>query len=164
MKTLSLGEWVEQAHDVEDAYVRLRVKGALPPRVIENLRHLHRLDLLTDEAVLSLIGQAPIDPVGVFGALKGIGAWAFQGMDFTVVRVLAKDGSLPIALMRIDLLSDDIVFVALKNKQLVEHSRISSEEMVAKFREPGATEKGIMAWIEEKANAAVEAGLRAKNQ
>jgi hypothetical protein len=134
-------------------------KGAVAPKVIDNFRRLERLGLLTGEVVLALLGQAPLDPIGVYGALKHTGVWAFNALDFTVVQVLAKKKDMPVAVMRIDLLSDDIVFVAMQKKQLVQVSGITADEMEAKMKEPGMNESYIMAWIKKYIDDTVALGL-----
>ncbi len=158
-RPLTLAQFADQGAEREEGLVALKFEGALPPQVIDNLRRLRRLDLLTDEVVLALLGQAPIDPLGVFGALKHRGVWAFQPLDFTVVQVLARKGAQPVAVMRIDLISDDMVFVALKDGQLVERSHITRDQLEAKLRERGTTEDGILAWLQEFINDTVAAGL-----
>ena len=156
---LTLEEYAAKAEDLEEAAVVLRVKGLVPPKTVENLRRLRRLGLLQDATILSLIGQAPIDPYGIFGALQHTGAWAFQALDFTAIQVLAKKGSKPVALMRIDLLSDDITFVVLKAGQLVEDHVLEANFVLAKLREPGMTEDKVLAWLKGYVDEVVKKGL-----
>ena len=151
---MTLEELITQAK----GSVTFEVEGLLP-NVAENLRKLQRLGLLTGEAILCLVGQAPIDPYGIFGALQSYGPWAFQPLDFTAVSILAKKGAHPVALMRIDLLSDDITFVVLKDKKLVEHSALMGAEMMEKMAEPGMKPKTFTTWLRGKMQAAVDAGL-----
>ena len=160
----SLAEFAEEGDagdEGDEGAVALEVAAATTPRVLENLRRLRRLDLLTDEVVWALVGQAPIDPLGVYGALKPRGAWAFSPLDFTVVQVLAKQGAMPVAAMRIDLLSNELVFVALEAGQLVVHARLPPEQLEAKLREPGCTEATILAWLQGYIDEAVQAGYAA---
>jgi hypothetical protein len=135
--------------------------GALPKNAIDNLRKLQRLGLLTDEAVLCLVGQAPIDPYGIFGALQSFGPWALQPLDFTAISILAKKGAQPVALMRIDLLSDDLTFVVLHDKQLVQHSGVTGDEMMRRLAMPGMKASMFTAWLRGQMKAAVDAGLAA---
>lgn len=161
MKKLSLEEFVESADATEGATLQLTVRGALPPKTLENMRKLQRLNLLNDDVILSLIGQAPIDPWGIFGALQSYGPWVFSPYDFTAVAILAKKATKPVALMRIDLLSDDITFVQLKDNQLVMHSALSGEEMMQRMATPGLKASEFTAWLRGKMQACVDAGLAA---
>ena len=169
MKPISLGEFVDlvvpddsnDTPDVEAALVALKAKAPLPPKMVENLRKLKKLELLTDEVIWSLLAQAPIDPLGVYGAMKGMGVWAFSPVDFTMVQVLAKSGNMPVALMRIDLMSDDLVFVALnEQKHLVQCSVIEADFLASKLASPNATEQSILALIQQHMKGAVDTGLK----
>jgi hypothetical protein len=157
--TTTLGEFADQADDVEGGAVALRIKAPVPPQLVDNLRKLRKLELLTDEVVWSLIAQAPIDPLGVYGAMKDMGVWAFSGVDFTMVQVLAKAKDVPVALMRIDLMSDDITFVALEKGQLVQVSVIEAAFMEETLRRPGATETSVLALIQQHMKGAIDKGL-----
>lgn len=160
MKTLSLGEYANGALDHDDvAHVTIKVQAPLP-RFVDNLKTLSRLELLTDEVVLSLLAQAPIDPLGVYGAMKHMGVWAFSPLDFTVMQVLAKKGDLAVALMRIDLMSDDITFVALEEGQLVQVSVLEADFIAEKLRTPGTTEASILHLIQTHMKGAIDQGLR----
>lgn len=158
-KTISLERYAKDGDTLEEGVVGVPFNGLPAPNAVENLRKLDRLGLLTGEVVLGLIGQAPIDPLGVYGALKHIGAWAFNPLDCTMIQVLAKKGDKPVALMRIDLLSDDIVFVTLQSGKLAEFSQIPSVEMGAKLREEGMNESRIMSWIKGCIDEAIQAGM-----
>jgi hypothetical protein len=160
VKPFSLGQFVDGADDLEEAHVVLKVRAPMPPRLVENLRTLRRLDLLTDEVVMSLLAQAPIDPLGIYGAMKHMGAWAFSPHDFTMVQVLAKKGNKPVALMRIDLMSDDITFVALEKNQLVQTSVLEAHYLVEEMQRAGMTETNILRIIQDHMKGAVDTGLR----
>jgi hypothetical protein len=160
-QVFSLAEYADEEDGCAEGAVALQVAAATTPRVLENLRRLRRLDLLTDEVVWALVGQAPIDPLGLYGALKNRGAWAFSPLDFTVVQVLAKKGALPVAAMRVDLLSNDIVFVALEAGQLVARASISRDQLESKLREPGCSETVVLAWLKGYIDEAVVAGYAA---
>jgi len=160
-KLVSLAEFADEEDECQWGAVALGVAAATTPRVLENLRRLRRLDLLTDEVVWALVGQAPIDPLGLYGALKHHGVWAFSPIDFTVVQVLAKKGALPVAAMRVDLLSNDVVFVALEGGQLVARASISRDQLEVKLREPGCSEAVVLAWLKGYIDEAVVAGYAA---
>lgn len=157
--TTTLGEFADQADDVEGGAVALRIKAPVPPQLVDNLRKLRKLELLTDEVVWSLVAQAPIDPLGVYGAMKDMGTWAFSGVDFTMVQVLAKAKDVPVALMRIDLMSDAITFVALEKGLLVQVSIIEPGFMEELLRRPGATEGTVLALIQHHMKGAIDKGL-----
>jgi hypothetical protein len=157
--TLTLGEFTDNAMDLDGAHVMLKVQAPLP-KLVDNLKTLRRLELLTDEVVLSLLAQAPIDPLGVYGAMKHMGVWAFSPLDFMMIQVLAKKGDLPVALMRLDLMSDDITFVALEKGQLVEVSVLEANFIAEKLRTPGATEENILYLIQTHMKGAIDQGLR----
>jgi hypothetical protein len=120
---------VDSAGDSNDVVFPLKVDGILPPKTLENLRKLQRLNMLNGPALLSLIAQAPIDPYNVFMALQSYGPWALQDLDFTALAVLAKVKGRPVAVMQVDLISDDVTFAVLKDKQLVQLKAISGEEL-----------------------------------
>lgn len=156
-EALTLEEFVDKGGH-ERACVVLDV-AALPPTAVENLRKLKRLGLLTGEAIFCLVGQAPLDPYGIFGALQSFGPWAFQPLDFTALSILAKKGAKPVALMRIDLLSDDLTFVALKGEALEQHDVLLGEDLIARMRVPGTKATDVTALIRGKMKAAVDAGM-----
>ncbi len=156
----SLEDYLDKAEDTEGAAFWMQGRGAVPPKALENLRKLQRLNMLTGDVLLSLIGQAPIDPWGIFGALQSYGPWAFQPIDFTAINILAKKGDKPVALMRVDLLSDDITFVVLKDKQLVQHAVLSGEEIMRRMSTPGLKPAEFTAWLRGQMQAAVDAGMK----
>lgn len=158
-RPLSLEDYATSAEDLEEADILLHVKGLVPPKTIENLRRLRRLELLRDEVLFSLVGQAPIDPCGIFGALRGLGSWVFQPLNFTVIQILAKKGSKPVALMQIDLLSDDITFIALKAGQLVVHTVLEAEFILTKWQETNMTGSHIIEWLKGYIDAAIKSGM-----
>lgn len=158
MPFFTLQEFIKQADDATDAGLKLRTGGPALPTTLATFNKLDRLDLLTDEVVLALIGQANLDPLGLYGAMKSMGVWAFNAIDFTMVQVLAKVKDVPVAIMRLDLFTDDLVFVVLKEGQLVEHEKLAVEDLVAQLKEPGMTETGFKAWLTDHMRAAIKAG------
>lgn len=157
MKTITLGEFVSSAEELDEATIAIKANGVGAVKAVENFRRLRRLELLTDEAVLSLIGQAPIDPHGIFALLQPLGAWAFSAHDFCAVRVLAQKEKKPVALMRIDLLSDDITFVVLRGGQLVADGTHESGQHLAEV----AKERGVpyvMQFLERRAQEVINEG------
>jgi hypothetical protein len=63
------------------------------PSVFKNLTKLHKLGICTPEAIMALVGQAPIDPINLMGTLMRMNpdSWAFSAIDFSMVRVLARN-------------------------------------------------------------------------
>ncbi len=158
-QVFKLEEFVDDVEEVADAGLLLQAGGLLPPGILENLRKLRRLDLLQDEVVLALIGQAPIDPLGIYGAMKDMGAWAFQSTDCTMLQILAKKGGRPVALMRLDLLSDSLDFVSLRQGQLALREQVTGEVLVEKMSEAGMTEDRFRAWLVAKMKATIDEGM-----
>jgi hypothetical protein len=163
MPLLTLKDFMEQAADADDVGLKLRTPGAVPPPLLQMLRRLERLDLLRDEVVFGLLAQAPIDPIGLYGAMKAMGVWAFNVLDCTMTQVLAKKGNEPVALMRLDLLSDDLVFVISKGGQLVEHKTVTAEETTTRMQEPGMTATSMMAWFTDHIRETVNASSKEKS-
>lgn len=151
----ALGRLSDLVKDSPPAAIRLSV-GVLSPRTTEALQRLDHLGLLEDEMVLSLIGQAPIDPIGLYGALRDTGTWAFSAYDFTVIRVLAKKQDKPVAAVRIDLLSDDLTFVVLREGQLVEHSTTAAEHLSEMVGKPV-----LATWLDETIQQVIREGMAA---
>lgn len=131
MNDKALVDVVDSAADTENAVFPLKADGVLPPKALENLRKLQRLNMLNGPTLLSLIAQAPIDPYNVFAALQSYGPWMLQDLDFTALAVLAKVKGRPVAVMQVDLLSNDITLAVLKDGQLVQHKTLDGSELGA---------------------------------
>ncbi len=155
---MTLSQFAAQVEELDDATVAIRAQGPGAVKAVDNLRRLRRLELLTDDVVWSLIGQAPIDPHGLFALLQPLGAWAFSATDFCVIRVLAQKDKKPVALMRVDLLSDDVTFVVLRNGQLVADGTSHFGDHLAQL----AKERGVpyvLQFLEQKAQEVIDEGL-----
>lgn len=97
-----------------------------PPTTADNLRKMQRLGILNADALLALVAQAPIDPVNLMGTLMRLlpDGWAFSAIDFSMMRVLARDGKKTVAAaMHVDLLGGDKIKFLARNRagQLVEY-------------------------------------------
>lgn len=101
------------------------------------------LGLPLDEAVLSLASLAPIDPFGVFGALRPMGRWVFQADTFSAMCIVDQEGNDIKAAMQIDLITDDMVFLAHNDGKIFVVSRLGGDDIAAWLREPEITEKVI---------------------
>ena len=86
------------------------------PSVLKNLDKLQRLGILSYDTIMSLVGQAPIDPINLMGTLLQMhpGGWAFSTIDFSMVRVLARNTKKAVsAALRVDLMGTSISGLAL---------------------------------------------------
>lgn len=91
--------------------VGIVAREAPPPAAVENLIKLKRLGILNGDGLLSLIAQAPIDPLNLMGTLMRLmpEGWAFSAIDFSMVRVLSGDKQVVDAAMHVDLLAGDSI-------------------------------------------------------
>lgn len=153
MKPQALKDWA--IAEPRKGAVSLKVDGTPPPRLRERLLHLDGLGLPLDEVFMSLVAQAPIDPIGVFGAIRKHGRWAFQSPDCTVVNVLAQEGDRVLAAMRLDLLSDDLAFLAFRGERLEVIDVILGDTFAQWLREPDISEDVIMERIKACAKRAL---------
>lgn len=86
------------------------------PSVTKNLAKLQKLGILTGDSIMSLVGQAPIDPINLMGTLLQMqpDGWAFSAIDFSMVRVLARNTKkMVVAALRVDLMGTSISGLAL---------------------------------------------------
>lgn len=87
------------------------------PSVVKNLAKLQKLGILTGDALMALVGQAPIDPINLMATLMHMHpkGWAFSAIDFSMVRVLAKEArkKAVAAALRVDLMGTSIMALAL---------------------------------------------------
>lgn len=86
----------------------------ISPQALTNLVKLKRLGILTGDTFMALLGVAPIDPINLMGTLMRLvpDGWRFSAIDFSMVRVIARDGQAVSAAMRVDLMGDSIMFLA----------------------------------------------------
>lgn len=118
--------------DLEPPYrVELTLTERPAPEALKNLARLGRLGLLNGDALLSLVGQAPVDPVNLVGTLMGMHpeGWAFSAVDFAMFRVLSKTTKGAVAsALRVDLMSNVIQALVLNQKnQLVPYKTLEVE-------------------------------------
>lgn len=124
MSALSLAALLTEAPDSAELpqSVELLLTEPLAPPTYDNLKKLRQLGLLHADALFALVGQAPIDPTGLAQALlrQIPTGWAFSVIDFTLVRVLARNAQQQVsAALRVDLLSDAVAALVLNQaKQL----------------------------------------------
>lgn len=86
------------------------------PAVLKNLAKLKKLGICTADAVLSIVAQAPIDPINLMSTLLRIqpDGWAFSALDFAMVRVLARTPNKAVAAaLRVDLMGGAIAALVL---------------------------------------------------
>ena len=161
-KTIGLKEFLRAANDNSSEEAVLTLSGsAATPKLLENLRRLDRLGLLTEEVVFSYLAQAPVDPLGIYGALRErIPDWQFQALDCTVLTILAKVKDEPVAAMRLDLMSDDIIFIARQGRKLVQVDQAPAEEVLAVMRARAATPDAVWQYFDQKIRRAVALGQK----
>lgn len=101
-------EYLEKILPIELRAIIVRERPS--PHAFTNLKKLRRLGLLNGDVLLSLIAQAPIDPINLMSVLMKIGSkgWNFSPVDFTMFRVIAKKGDVVTAAFRVDLMGDTI--------------------------------------------------------
>ncbi len=101
------------------------------PAVFKNLAKLKKLGICTMDAVMALVGQAPIDPVNLMGTLMQANpeGWAFSAIDFSMVRVLSRTAKKTVAAaLRVDLMSNVIATLVLnKANQLTIYKTLEVE-------------------------------------
>ena len=121
MSTATLEELAEYGTDevfelVPPIDIEMLLDEHPSPSVLKNLAKLKKLGICTPEAVMSLVGQAPIDPINLMGTLMQMhpDGWAFSAVDFSMVRVLAQTPKKAVsAALRVDLMSTAISGLAL---------------------------------------------------
>lgn len=138
--------------------VTLQLRDHAPPSLLERLAKLDRIGLLNGDVLMSLIAQAPIDPLNLFATIQqeSPGEWAFSGIDFGVVRVLARTGAGGVAAaIRIDLMDSSVSTLVLNQaNQLTPFQRY----------EPDPAAGGILGRIQAMCDAAIAAAVRESAQ
>lgn len=128
-----------------------QIEAPPTPTALANLAKLKRLGICTLDAVLSLVGQAPIDPINLMGTLLHTNpeGWAFSAIDFSMVRVLARTKNNTVsAALRVDLMSNALTALVLNQaNQLTIYKTLEVEPR------PGMLEQ-IQALCEEACSAA----------
>ena len=141
--------------------VTVTLKSPMIPRALQKLSHLERLGLLREEVLFSVIAAAPIDEHRVLRALRTyLTHWTFEASTCSVIAILAKERDAPVALMRLDLLTDDIIYVARQAGQLVEVEKTPAEETLALFNTPGITPDQAWGWFQVRINRTIDRGLK----
>jgi hypothetical protein len=100
--------------------VRVHLEELPVPGVEKNLRKMQQLGILNGDALMALVGQAPIDPIGLMSALQKQlpGKWAFSAVDFSMFRVLSKsDKGEVVAALRVDLIQGDTIEGLARNQK-----------------------------------------------
>lgn len=101
------------------------------PGVTKNLAKLQKLGILSADAIMSLVGQAPIDPINLMSTLMNMHpeGWAFSAVDFSMIRVLARTSKKTVsAAIRVDLMGGAITSLVLnKANQLTIYKTLEVE-------------------------------------
>lgn len=97
------------------------------PGLLERLAKLDRIGLLNGDVLMSIVAQAPIDPLNLFSTIRQAspGEWVFSAIDFGVVRVLARDARSSVsAAVRIDLMDSSVTTLVMNQaRQLTPYRR-----------------------------------------
>src|ERR1700685_3745976 len=111
MSLVSLTELAELDTDetfelVPPIQIAMELSEPPTPSVLKNLARLNKLGICTPEAIMSLVGQAPIEPINLMVTLMRLqpGGWAFSAIDFSMIRVLARNKKTVSAAIRVDLM------------------------------------------------------------
>lgn len=119
------------------AEIDMRLEEPLPPSTLRNLQKLKRLGICTPEAIMSLVGQAPIDPINLMSTLLHIqpDGWTFSAIDFSMVRVLARTAKNAVAAaLRVDLMGGAITALVLNHaNQLTIYNSLDVEPVEDMF-------------------------------
>lgn len=152
-----------EASPESPAKLELVIKDGTPPQLLERLAKLQRLGMLNGDVLMSMIAQAPVDPLNLATQLMASepAGWVFSAVDCSVVRVLARNPEHQVAAaMRIDLLDDTVeTLVVNKAKQLTPYQRFETLAECER-RPPGPW---ILGKVKQLADDAVMAAVREAN-
>lgn len=132
--------------------VVLQLRDHAPPTLLERLAKLDRIGLLNGDVLMSLIAQAPIDPLNLFATVhqSSPGEWVFSGIDFGVVRVLARNLSGNVAAaVRIDLMDSSVNTLVL-----------NQAGQLTPFQSYAPEGSGILECVQAMCDAAIAAAAR----
>jgi hypothetical protein len=156
---MTLEEFLEAQHDegdspasAGDTLVEMDIKDTVSPQLVNTLTKLRRLGLLNGDAIMSIVAQAPIDPLNLAGVImdRQPAGWTFSSIDCSMFRVLARtDRDAVAAAIRVDLLDNTVdTLVANRARQLT----------IYKHYEPEG--KNILDDIQAMCDEAVQAAAR----
>lgn len=122
----------DEVLDLEPPIVlELRLSEHPTPSVTKNLAKLEKLGVLSGDAVMAIVGQAPIDPINLMATLMNLypQGWAFSAIDFSMVRVLSHTPKKAVAAaLRVDLMGTAVSALALnKANQLTVYKTLEVE-------------------------------------
>jgi len=139
--------------------VTFQLRDHAPPTLLERLAKLDRIGLLNGDVLMSLVAQAPIDPLNLFATIQQAspGVWTFSGIDFGVVRVLARTSTGGVAAaIRIDLMDSSVSTLVLNQAgQLTPFHRYEPDP---------ATGVRILERVQVMCDAAIAASVRESTQ
>ena len=84
--------------------------------------------------------------------------WEFDALNISVLSILAKDGPLPIAILQIDLFTDDLVFIARQEGKLIAVESLPAEEILRLMKIAGMTEERLWDILSTKIGDTVKKG------
>lgn len=100
------------------AQLTLTITEELPPRAVENLQKMQKLGILGASTLMSLVAQAPLDPINLMGTLMQLmpDGWAFSAVDFSMMRVISRDKKMVLSAMHVDLLAGNVIKFLARNQ------------------------------------------------
>jgi hypothetical protein len=99
--------------------VEMQLTERPAPAVLHNLAKLKKLGICSGDALMSLVGVAPIDPINLMWTLMQSqpDGWRFSTFDFSMMRVLARTSSKAVAAaLQVDLMAGTLTGLALNNQ------------------------------------------------
>lgn len=132
--------------------------GDVPATAQDTLERLNKLGILTDTVLWNLIGQAPIDPAGLLAFCSTLGGFRFVPENFSAVKTLARDKETGVetAVMLVDVLSNDVIFLGKKGDSLVKLFSYSVAELQDAVKDSENREQALQTLLEDAIVRAVE--------
>jgi len=149
----------QEPGEVSACTVEMPLADIVPSQLLMRLAKLQRLNLLSGDVLMSLVMQAPVDPLGLIELLMAqIPGWVFSSVDCSVLRVLARTEDKAVAAaIRIDLLDDSVeTLVINREKQLTSYKKYDTLAACEK-RQPGPW---ILEQVQKLCDEAMQAAAR----
>lgn len=135
------------------------------PQTLELFRKMDRLGLLTDEAVFSLLSQAPVDPYGIYAGLRQhMEGWQFDALKFCQLAIIAKVGNEPVAIMQVDLLCGDVHFITSNKGKLELLYTLTTDTILEVATKHKNSPEKVWEWFEHHIGKVVKSSVEAFNR
>lgn len=158
---ITLQEYIKSADSIDKDEITITIDPrTITPGVDDVFRKLNRLGLLHDKVIMSLIAQAPMDPLGLVSFCNTLGGWEFYPENFSVRKVLARNASEkkePTAFMIIDVLGNDMIFIARKGNEFVTTKTITRDTLLLMLENSSQREQDLQKIIEDSITETVDA-------